>query len=70
MIRNLSKMLKAQEAADYLGVHVKTLHRWSNAGDIATYRTPGNQRRYHKADLDGFLKHMLSGKQTRERDPQ
>lgn len=55
----LREMMRAQEAADYLGVHVKTLHRWSDAGKIRVYRTPGKQRRYYKADLDLAVKSML-----------
>ena len=45
----------SSEAARYLGVSLATVRRWSNAGFLPGYRTPGGQRRFSRAQLDGFL---------------
>jgi excisionase family DNA binding protein len=45
--------LSPQEAADLLGVTVKTLHRWEADGKIKSTRTVGGHRRYDIADLIG-----------------
>jgi putative resolvase len=45
--------LSPQEAADLLGVTVKTLHRWEEAGKIKSTRTAGGHRRYDINDLIG-----------------
>ncbi|ELR99781.1 IS607 family transposase [Gloeocapsa sp. PCC 73106] len=42
----MSDLLSPSEAAKLLGVSVKTLYRWEDAGKISPIRTPGNQRRY------------------------
>jgi excisionase family DNA binding protein len=57
------KLLNVGEAADYLGVSAASLRKWSNDGLVATYRTPGGQRRYSRDDLDVFIDSM------RERSP-
>jgi putative resolvase len=45
--------LTPQEAADLLGVTVKTLHRWEADQKIKSTRTVGGHRRYDIADLIG-----------------
>jgi putative resolvase len=45
--------LTPQEAADLLGVTVKTLHRWEADQKIKSTRTIGGHRRYDIADLIG-----------------
>ena len=47
-----------QGAAEYMGVSVGTVRKWTNEGHIKCYRTPGNQRRYSQEDLDMFLKSL------------
>lgn len=42
------RLLSPAEAAQELGVSVKTIHRWDAAGKLATVRTVGNQRRIPK----------------------
>lgn len=42
-------------AARYLGVSPTSLRRWDRAGKLIAIRTPGNQRRYPKSQLDAFL---------------
>jgi excisionase family DNA binding protein len=53
--------LTPQEAADLLGVTVKTLHRWEADGKIKSTRTAGGHRRYDIADLIGNKRRALVG---------
>ena len=56
--------LTASEAARRLGVSISTIRRWSDAGHLAGYRTPGGQRRFSEQQLDAFLESL----QPRARD--
>ncbi len=47
--------LTASQAARHLGVSISTLRRWSDAGHLHVYRTPGGQRRFSVEQLDAFL---------------
>lgn len=47
--------LTASQAARHLGVSISTIRRWSDAGHLEGYRTPGGQRRFSVAQLDAFL---------------
>ena len=47
--------LTASQAARHLGVSISTLRRWSDAGHVQAYRTPGGQRRFSVEQLDAFL---------------
>lgn len=38
-------------AAEFLGISGRTLLRWSAAGRIETWQTPGGHRRFHARDL-------------------
>jgi excisionase family DNA binding protein len=49
--RDQSRWLSIQEACEYLGVDQSTLRRWSDAGKVPVFRTPGGHRRYAKEDL-------------------
>lgn len=53
-----ARLLNVGQAADYLGVSAASLRKWSNDGLVATYRTPGGQRRYARDDLDRFIDSM------------
>lgn len=50
----------SSQAAGYLGVSLATIRRWTDAGHIACYRTPGGQRRFSKDQLDGFIVSLQS----------
>ncbi len=50
----------SSQAARYLGVSLATIRRWTDAGHIACYRTPGAQRRFSKNQLDGFIVSLQS----------
>ncbi len=51
----------SSQAARYLGVSLATIRRWTDAGHIACYRTPGGQRRFSKDQLDGFIDSLQGG---------
>ncbi len=48
----------SSQAAHYLGVSLATIRRWTDAGHIGCYRTPGGQRRFSRAQLDDFITSM------------
>ncbi len=51
----------SSQAAVYLGVSLATIRRWTDAGHIGCYRTPGGQRRFSREQLDGFVASMQRG---------
>lgn len=48
----------SSEAARYIGVSLATIRRWTDAGHIRCYRTPGGQRRFSRSQLDEFMASM------------
>jgi excisionase family DNA binding protein len=48
----------SSQAASYLGVSLATIRRWTDAGHISCYRTPGGQRRFAREQLDTFVSSM------------
>jgi excisionase family DNA binding protein len=50
----------SSQAARYLGVSLATIRRWTDAGHVSCYRTPGGQRRFSRAQLDDFVSSMQS----------
>lgn len=50
--------LTASQAARHLGVSISTIRRWSDAGHLEGYRTPGGQRRFSEQQLDAFLESL------------
>ena len=56
--------LTVSQAANELGVSIATVRRWSNAGHLQGYRTPGGQRRFTQEQLDVFVASL----QPRRRD--
>jgi excisionase family DNA binding protein len=54
------RLLGVGDAAAYLGVSPASLRKWSDQGLLRVYRTPGGQRRYSVADLDEFMRTMLT----------
>jgi excisionase family DNA binding protein len=56
----------SSQAARYLGVSLATIRRWTDAGHIGCYRTPGGQRRFSRAQLDEFIVSMQHDSNTHE----
>jgi excisionase family DNA binding protein len=48
----------SSQAARYLGVSLATIRRWTDAGHIGCFRTPGGQRRFAREQLDAFISSM------------
>jgi excisionase family DNA binding protein len=48
----------SSQAAGYIGVSLATIRRWTDAGHIHCYRTPGGQRRFSRDQLDDFITSM------------
>jgi putative resolvase len=49
----MAKYVKPNEAANTLGVCLRTLRRWEAEGKISTVKTPSGQRRY---EIEKFIK--------------
>jgi MerR family transcriptional regulator, light-induced transcriptional regulator len=56
----------SSQAARYMGVSLATVRRWTDAGHIACYRTPGGQRRFSRTQLDEFIASMQSARPAEE----
>jgi diguanylate cyclase (GGDEF)-like protein/excisionase family DNA binding protein len=48
--------LRLGDAAAELGVSLNTLRRWSDAGALTCYRSPGGHRRYRRTDIEALLR--------------
>lgn len=53
--RSNGRWLTIHEACTLLGVDQSTLRRWSDAGKVPVFRTPGGHRRYAEDDLRALL---------------
>lgn len=60
--------LRLGEAATALGVSPNTLRRWSDAGGITCYRSPGGHRRFRRADVQALLEDEDNRPTTRGRE--
>ena len=49
------RWLSINAACAYLGVDQSTLRRWSDAGKVPVFRTPGGHRRYAESDLQSLV---------------
>lgn len=50
-----SGWMSIHEASNLMGVSPATLRRWSDAGRIRTFTTPGGHRRFNRAAVDALL---------------
>lgn len=46
--------LTVGDASRFLGVSEPSLRKWTDRGDLATFRTPGGHRRYLLDELERF----------------
>lgn len=51
----MSEFMAPADVAALLGVHPKTVTRWSRAGILREVRTPGGHRRYRRADVEALV---------------
>lgn len=58
--RTGSKFLKVSEVARLAGCSPDTVRAWADAGQLPSQRTPGNQRRFQRADVERFLERASS----------
>ena len=50
------KYVTAAEAAEYLSVHVRTVHRYAAEGRLAPYYIAGSRRmRFRRTDVEAML---------------
>jgi excisionase family DNA binding protein len=55
MVSDPDDLLTTAEAARLLQVQPKTVRRWADHGSLKCVRTPGNQRRFRRSDVDALL---------------
>jgi len=55
MTKREGRLLRAKEAAMYLGISVLTLRRMEKSGVLSPYRTLGGHRRYSIEMLEEYL---------------
>ena len=59
---NLRDLLTVKEAAEFLGICVKTLHNWDRASKLKPLRNPLNgYRLYRRRDLEHLLAQIARG---------
>lgn len=57
----MNDYLRISEAAEYLGIKVRTLRDWQANGKIRSFMHPNiNRRLYLKSDLDEILKGVVT----------
>ena len=55
-IEKTNNLLKANEVARVLNVHINTVRRWSNQGILKAHRLgPRGDRRFTQEEIDRFL---------------
>jgi excisionase family DNA binding protein len=59
----------SSQAARYLGVSLATIRRWTDAGHVSCYRTPGGQRRFAREQLDAFITSMQRERVVERAEP-
>lgn len=62
----MDTVLKTNEAAKYLGIHRDTLIRYVKKNMIKCFRTPGNQMRFWKSELDNYSYGVKDGNRCEE----
>lgn len=56
----MGRLLKIDEASEYLNVSCDTLRRWDRSGKLKPLKTTGGHRRYDTDDLDHFIGKEIS----------
>ena len=62
------------QAAAILGASPASVRRWADQGFLPSYRTPGGQRRFERAEVNRLLERMehrrMRAEARRRKDPQ
>lgn len=53
--------LTSGDVARYFGVSTVTVREWADSGKLASFRTPGGQRRFRREDIDAFIEASATG---------
>ncbi len=62
------RWLSTREAADYLGLHPKTLSNYASAGEVpSVQRSPRGRRYFRRSDLDRWREQWLPAEGSRLR---
>lgn len=56
----MEKIFTARQLADYLNVHLHSVHNWDRNGILKSHRTPTNRRYYTESQITEFLKRKES----------
>jgi excisionase family DNA binding protein len=51
-------LLSISDAAKRLGVHINTLRRWADQGEVKAVRLPSGYRRFEPAEVDRKRREM------------
>jgi excisionase family DNA binding protein len=54
-IGGVGQLLTPEQVALAFGVSAKTVTRWADTGRLATVRTVGGHRRFHRAQVEELL---------------
>jgi len=65
--RTAEEWLTVHEACELIGVSPATLRRWSAAGDVQAFTTPGGHRRFARSTILGLLPSARRQRPTLER---
>jgi excisionase family DNA binding protein len=52
--------LRASDVARRFNVSIGAVRQWADLGLLPSFRTPGGQRRFHRADVDAFIQNTGS----------
>jgi excisionase family DNA binding protein len=55
------ELMKPGEVAVLYAVDAKTVTRWAQAGKLSSIRTPGNQRRFKRAEVMALIENSKQG---------
>lgn len=61
--------LPTRQAAQYLGIHPKTLHDLTRRGRIAVVRTPGGRLSYRLSELNRYLESLTQRPRQAKTEP-
>lgn len=65
--RTVSELVGIGELASQVGLHINTLRRLADSGEIPSTRTPGGQRRFDLAEVQRALRERKSSKHFQEK---